>query len=258
MASWIIETQGAVETWTIAREASRNALTSALVVELGEHVARVSASPSVRAVVITGQGDRAFCAGADLKDRAGMSDADVREWLELLYRVFRSLEKSPKVFVAALNGAAFGGGLELALACDLRVADPAAVVGLTEVKLGIIPGGGGTQRLPRIIGVARAKELILTGRRVDAAEAHAIGLVNRVSAPGQSVAAACSLASEIAANAPLAVVQAKRAIDEGVELSFDEAARLELAMYHPLLDTEDRLEGLRAFGEKRPPRYQGK
>lgn len=258
MANWIIESQGAVETWTIAREASRNALTRVLVEELGEHVKRVSASASVRAVVITGQGDRAFCAGADLKDRAGMSDADVRDWLELLFRVFRSLETSPKVFVAALNGAAFGGGLELALACDLRVADPAAVVGLTEVKLGIIPGGGGTQRLPRVIGVARAKELILTGRRVDAAEAQAIGLVNRVSEAGESVSAACVLASEIAGNAPLAVVQAKRAINEGVELPFEEGARLEISMYHPLLETEDRVEGLRAFREKRPPRYQGK
>lgn len=258
MANWNIETGDAVETWTIAREASRNALTRALVEELGEHVARVSTSSSVRAVVITGQGDRAFCAGADLKDRAGMSDADVRDWLELLYRVFRSIEKSPKIFIAALNGAAFGGGLELALACDLRVADPAAVVGLTEVKLGIIPGGGGTQRLPRLIGVARAKELIFTGRRVDAAEALSIGLVNRVGARGEALSTALNLASEIAANAPLAVVQAKRAIDEGLELAFDEAARFELEMYHPLLDTEDRLEGLRAFREKRPPRYQGK
>lgn len=257
MAEWNIDSRGAVELWTIAGEARRNTLTRALVEELEGHVARARVASGLRAVVLAGQGAKAFCAGADLKDREKMSDADVRQWLELLHRVFRELERSPTVFIAALNGAAFGGGLELALACDLRVADPGASMGLTEVKLGIIPGAGGTQRLPRVVGVSRAKELILTGRRVFAAEAQAMGLVNRVSAPGQAVEEACNLALEVAANAPLAVVQAKRAIDEGYDLSLDEGCALERELYHPLLDTEDRLEGLRAFREKRPPNYKG-
>jgi enoyl-CoA hydratase/carnithine racemase len=217
----------------------------------------VQQSRSVRAVVLTGQGDRAFCAGADLKGRESMTHDDIKRWLELLHRVFRAVETSPHVFIAAINGVAFGGGLELALACDLRVADSGAAVALTEVKLGIIPGAGGTQRLPRAIGVARAKELIFTGRRVLAAEALAMGLLNKVSAPGHVLAEACELATEIAENAPLAVAQAKAAINEGAALEWEEAATLERAKYHPLLATRDRLEGLAAFREKRKPVYRG-
>lgn len=257
MSEWIIENRGAVEVWTIAGEARRNTLTRAMVEELGAHVARVDADRSVRAIVLTGQGDKAFCAGADLKDRAKMTHEDIVQWLELLHRVFRSMETSGKVFIAALNGAAFGGGLELALACDLRVADPGAVVALTEVKLGIIPGAGGTQRLPRAIGVSRAKELIFTGRRVLAAEALAMGIVGKLSAPGRVVDEACSIGEEIAGNAPLAVAQAKAAIDEGYDLPFDEAGALEREKYRPLLATKDRVEGLQAFLERRPPKFLG-
>ncbi len=257
MSDWRIDSRGVVEVWTIDREPRRNALTRALVEELERHVARVDAACNVRAVVLTGAGEKAFCAGADLKEREGMSRDDVRAWLVLLHRAFRSLERAAPVFLAALNGVAFGGGLELALACDLRVADPGAAMALTEVKLGIIPGGGGTQRLPRTIGAARAKELILTGRRVLAAEALATGLCNRISAPGHVVAETVELAQEIAQNAPLAVAQAKAAIVEGQELSWEAAAALEREKYDPLLDTQDRLEGLQAFREKRPPVYRG-
>jgi enoyl-CoA hydratase/carnithine racemase len=256
MGEWKIEPRGALELWTIDGEARRNTLTKGLCEELETHVARVAGSP-VRAVVLTGAGDKAFCAGADLKDREKMSHDDVKAWLVLLHRAFRAMELAPQVFIAALNGVAFGGGLELALACDLRVADPAVAVALTEVKLGIIPGAGGTQRLPRAIGVARAKELIFTGRRVLAAEALAMGLVNRLSVPGGAVAEAFLLAAEIADNAPLAVAQAKAAINEGYDLPWDAAAELERAKYHPLLATTDRLEGLKAFREKRKPVYRG-
>lgn len=257
MSEWKIDSRGAVEVWTIDGEARRNTLTTALVEELETLVARVAAGRGVHAVVLTGAGDKAFCAGADLKDRERMSHDDVKAWLVLLHRAFRALELAPQVFIAGLNGAAFGGGLELALACDLRVADPAASMGLTEVKLGIIPGGGGTQRLPKAVGVSRAKELIFTGRRVMAAEAMAMGLVNRLSAPGLAVAEACELANEIVQNAPLAVAQAKAAITEGYDLAWDEAARLEREKYHPLLATQDRLEGLAAFREKRRPSFRG-
>ena len=145
MSEWIVEARGAVEVWTIAGEARRNTLTKGMVLELEEHVARAQRSREVRTVVLTGQGEKAFCAGADLKDREKMSHEDIKSWLVLLHRVFRALETAPQVYIAALNGVAFGGGLELALACDLRVSDPAASMGLTEVKLGIIPGAGGTQ-----------------------------------------------------------------------------------------------------------------
>jgi enoyl-CoA hydratase/carnithine racemase len=257
MAEWRIESRGAVEVWTIDGEARRNTLTVGMVEALEAEVERVSRGVDVRAVVLTGAGDKAFCAGADLKDREKMSHEDIKRWLELLHRVFRSLELAPRPFIAALNGAAFGGGLELALACDLRVADPGASMALTEVKLGIIPGAGGTQRLPRTVGVGRAKELLFTGRRVAAAEALAMGLVSRVSAPGASVTEACDLALEIAANAPLAVAAAKQAVTRGFDLGWDEAARVERESYHPLLGTRDRLEGLAAFRERRPANFQG-
>jgi enoyl-CoA hydratase/carnithine racemase len=257
MSEWIVEARGAVEVWTIAGEARRNTLTKSMVLELEDHVTRVRGSKEVRAIVLTGQGDKAFCAGADLKDREKMSHEEIKSWLVLLHRVFRHLETSPQVYIAALNGMAFGGGLELALACDLRVADPAASMGLTEVKLGIIPGAGGTQRLPRAVGISRAKELIFTGRRVLAAEAVAMGLVNKLSAPGGAVAEAVEMGREIAENAPLAVAQAKAAITEGFDQPWDEAAAIERAKYHPLLDSKDRLEGLAAFREKRKPVYKG-
>lgn len=257
MSDWIVDARGTVEVWTIAAEERRNTLTQGLVEELEALVARTAANRAVRCVVITGQGDKAFCAGADLKDRERMSKEDVRGWLELLHRAFRAVETAPQIFIAALNGAAFGGGLELALACDLRVADPGAAMGLTEVKLGVIPGAGGTQRLPRAIGVSRAKELIFTGRRVLAAEALAMGLVGKLSPPGQVVEEALKIAVEISDNAPLAVAQAKAAINEGYDLPWDEAARLERAKYDPLLDTADRLEGLAAFRERRKPNYRG-
>jgi enoyl-CoA hydratase/carnithine racemase len=257
MSEWRIESRGAVEVWTIDGEARRNTLTVAMVEELEVEVARVSRGEGVRAVVLTGAGDKAFCAGADLKDREKMSHDDIKRWLELLHRVFRSLEMAPLPFIAALNGAAFGGGLELALACDLRVADPGASMALTEVKLGIIPGAGGTQRLPRLVGVGRAKELVFTGRRVAAAEALAMGLVNRVSAPGAVVAEACELALDISANAPLAVAAAKGAITRGTDLEWEDAARVEREAYHPLLATADRLEGLVAFRERRLPNFKG-
>jgi len=162
------------------------------------------------------------------------------------------------VFIAAVNGAAFGGGTELALVCDLRLASPSAEMGLTEVKLGIIPGGGGTQRLARLIGPGRARDLILTGRRVAAAEALSLGLVNRVSGEGKLIDDALETARQIASNAPIAVAAAKHAIAEGLSLPMDDALKLELSHYEKVLGTEDRLEGLRAFAEKRPPLFRGK
>jgi enoyl-CoA hydratase/carnithine racemase len=253
-----VDTHGAVQVWTIDGEARRNAISRAMFAELEALVAQASPANGVRVAIITGAGDKAFCAGADLKERSTMSEAEVRAFLEGLRRGFRALEKSDCVFIAALNGIAFGGGTELALACDFRVAAPAAELALTEVKLGIIPGGGGTQRLPRLIGAARAKDLILTGRKVGAAEALQLGLVHRVSPEGKLLETALELGQSIVANAPLAVALAKHAIDEGYPLDLDAALRLEHQKYEQTLKTEDRLEGLRAFAEKRAPQFKGR
>ena len=255
MAEFQILTEGLVERWTINAEARRNALSRAVVAELQQHVQRVSGPDRlVRAVVLTGSGEKAFCAGADLKERTTMSEEEVRRFLEQLRRTFRAIELSDCVFVAFVNGAALGGGTELALACDLRVAAASAELGLTEVKLGIIPGGGGTQRLPRLIGKGAAKELILTGRRIDAAEAVALGLVNRIG----TVADAHALANAVVENAPIAVGAAKHAIDDGLCLDLDAALALEQRKYELTLKTADRLEGLKAFAEKRKPLFTGR
>jgi enoyl-CoA hydratase/carnithine racemase len=258
MPEFRIEARGAVEVWTIDGEGRRNAISRAMLGELAGEVRRVSEGRAVRAVVITGAGDKAFCAGADLKERAGMSEGEVRAFLSLLRQTFRALERSDCVFIAAINGVAFGGGTELALACDLRVAAPVAELGLTEVRIGIIPGGGGTQRLSRLIGPGRAKDLILTGRRLNAAEAFSFGVVNRLAPEGRLVETALGLANAVVENAPVAVSTAKHAIDEGLSLELDRALELELSKYERVLETEDRLEGLRAFAEKRPPKFQGK
>jgi enoyl-CoA hydratase/carnithine racemase len=253
-----IETHGATEAWTIDGATRRNAISRSMLAELESHVRRVASQRAVRAVVLTGDGDKAFCAGADLKERAGMTELEVRAFLEQLRRTLRAMEVADTVFIAAINGVALGGGTELALACDLRVAAPAAELGLTEVALGIIPGGGGTQRLTRLLGPGRAKDLILTARRVAAAEAFVLGLVNRMAPEGRLLETALGLASQVAANAPLAVGAAKHAIDEGAALELDDALALELRKYEIVLASEDRKEGLAAFAEKRPPRYSGR
>jgi len=254
---WIVEDLGAVERWTIDGEARRNSLSMAMVGELNDHLRRVEERRALRCVVLTGKGDKAFCAGADLKERARMSDDDVHAFHVALRQALRGIESAPQVFVAALNGAALGGGLELALACDLRIVAPGAELGLPEVGLGIIPGGGGTQRLPRAIGVARAKDLILTGRRVGAAEALALGLVSRVSAPDKLREDALALAEQVARNAPVSLRQAKRAVDGGLSLPIEEALDLEHRMYQDCVGTKDRVEALRAFAEKRKPDFTG-
>ncbi len=254
---WVVERLEGIEVWTIDGEARRNALSRAMIAELLVNLARVRDDRAVRCVVITGKGDKAFCAGADLKERAGMSADEVHRFHRSLRDAFRGIEAAPQAFVAALNGAALGGGLEMALACDLRVAGEGVEMGLPEVGLGIIPGAGGTVRLPRAIGVARAKELILTGRRVGAAEALAMGLVSRVAPAGGLRDVALEVAGLVARNAPVSIRQAKRAVDGGLHLDLDAALAHENAMYQDCLRTKDRVEALRAFAEKRKPIFTG-
>ncbi len=240
---------------TINRPERRNALGRAVVEGLLEVAEQVASEKMVRAVVLSGAGEKAFCAGADLKERKGMPVPAVREFVTLLNRMMTTIERSPKVWIAALHGACLGGGVELSLCADLRVARADLVCGLPEVRLGILPGAGGTQRLPRLIGLARAKELILTGRRIGAEDALRLGLVSRVA--DDHLEAAHALAAEVCKGAPISLTQAKLAVNEGYDLHLEAGLRLERACYDVTIPTEDRLEGLRAFAERREPVYRG-
>ncbi|GAB4516228.1 MAG: enoyl-CoA hydratase [Haliangiales bacterium] len=254
-----IEARAGGAVWvTINRPQARNALSRELNRDLTRVAHALGAEREVRAVVLTGAGDRAFCAGADLKERKGVTAEQTGPYVDAISGAITAWAKLPKPTLALMNGHAFGGGLELALACDFRVAVDDAHMALTEVKLGIMPGAGGTQRLPRLIGVARAKELILLGRRIDAARAHEIGLVMEVVARAQLTSAADALVAELAGCAPRSVEMAKQAIDRGVEVGVDEGLRIERSCYQVTLFSEDRDEGLRAFADKRPPRYKGR
>lgn len=212
---------------------------------------------SIRCILITGSGEKAFCAGADLKERKTMPADRVPHFVRNIRALMDDVEAMPQPTVAVVNGFAFGGGTELMLACDLRVAAPEAKFGLTETTLAIIPGAGGTQRLPRLVGRSRAKDLILTGRRIDACEAERIGLVNRVAGDEGLEKAAVAVAESIASNGPVAVRAAKAAIDQGCELPMGEGLEVEASCYERVLDTQDRLEALAAFAEKRKPVFKG-
>jgi methylglutaconyl-CoA hydratase len=250
---------GYVSVWTIHRPERMNSLSRATLLALGKLTREAVSNPSVRAIVITGEGEKAFCAGADLKERQGMTENDVRLQVELYRSELGPLDRSPKPVIAAINGVAFGGGLELALVCDLRVAAAHAKLGLPETTLGIIPGAGGTQRLPRVVGEARAKEMILLGRPLTAIEALAWGLVNRVTPPGTSLLAdTLAWIEPIAKGAPIAQAAALEAIDRAMDSTLEHGLELEKVSYDKVLVSEDRKEALKAFAEKRAPQFVGK
>ena len=210
-----------------------------------------------RCVVITGAGERAFCGGADLKERDGMTH---EQWVlqhELFERTFRAILNCPIPVIAAVNGHAFAGGFEIVLQCDFAYASRAARFALTEVSLGIIPGGGGTQMLPRAIGERRAKEIILSARPFSAEEALAWGVVNKLCEPGQVLKETLVVAERIAANAPIAVRSAKHSIHYGMQIDLRSGMMFEIEAYQRTVDTADRKEGVRAFNEKRKPRFTG-
>lgn len=242
---------------TLNRPDAANALSTELLHCLVEGLDEFKRDSNLRTVIITGAGEKAFCAGADLKERAGMNDDKVKETVKLIGDTITAVENLPVPVIAAINGSAFGGGLELALACDIRLASETAKVGLTETSLGIIPGAGGTQRLPRIVGMPTAKELIYTARRLDAKTAHALKIINHVYSPQQLLEEAKKLAKEIAVNAPLALRAAKAAINQGAETDLKTGLQIENDCYQTTLKTLDRLEGLSAFKEKRKPVYRG-
>ena len=254
-----VEQRGTVSVFTIARPERMNSLSRATLRALGKLTREAIANPLVRAIVVTGSGDKAFCAGADLKERQGMSENDVRAQVELYRSELGVLDTSPKPVVAAINGVAFGGGLELALMCDLRVCASHAQLALPETTLGIIPGAGGTQRLPRVVGEARAKEMILLGRRLGPAEALAWGLVNRITPEGVSVVDdAIAFIHPVAEGAPVAQAAALEAIDRSFDVSLALGLELEKVSYDKVLVSEDRREALAAFAEKRKPRFSGR
>lgn len=234
-----------------------NLVTLDLTRQLDAALADLEADLQLRCVILTGTGERAFCAGSDVKEFEDLKGRVGEGKLLLEKAVYRRLARLPVPTVAAIQADALGGGLELALCCDLRVADEKANLGLPEVRLGVMPGSGGTQRLPRIVGPAKAKELILLGEIITAAEAAEIGLVNRVAPPGETLAVATSMAEAIASRGPLAVREAKRAIDLAGESSLDEGLALELDASERIFSSDDMLEGARAFFEKRPPEFTG-
>jgi enoyl-CoA hydratase len=249
----LVEHSDEVALVTLNRPEALNALDTRALGELESAFCSLEA----RAVVLTGAG-RAFCTGADLKERGGMDEAAWREHHLVLEHAFAAVRGQPAPTIAAVEGYALAGGLELALSCDLVVAAADARLGLPEVTRGIIPGAGGTQLLPRLAGVGRAKELILTGREIDAATAERYGLVTRVSEPGRACDVALELAREIARNAPLAVKAAKHAIADGVGRPLADGLRIELDAYWTTIPTADREEGVRAFVERRKPHFEGR
>jgi enoyl-CoA hydratase/carnithine racemase len=253
----LVERRNHVAYVTLNRPDVLNALNTTLRQELKRLFTDVEHDPDVRLVVITGAG-RAFCAGADIKEwkEPGSVVEDREERRHLNF--WEAMSRLDCPIIAAINGFALGGGCELAMCCDIRLASDRAQLGLTELTLGIIPGGGGTQRLPRLIGRGKALELILTGKRIEAHEALRLGLVEQVVPHEQLMPAVEDLAQMIISRAPLAVKYAKEAIVRGLELPLQEGLKVEAELYTLLRTTEDRMEGARAFREKRPPRFKGR
>jgi len=243
---------------TLARPEVANAFDTETALELCALFEGFGSEPRRRCIVITGAGDKAFCAGADLKERESLSGEQWRTQHAIFERMFRAVRDCPIPVIAAVNGAAYAGGLELVLHCDFAYASTVARFALTEVSLGIMPGGGGTQTLARVAGERRAKELILAARPFSAGEALAWGVVNRLCEPGRLLQETLATADRIASMAPLSVLQAKRTIREGLHRDLASGMNLEVEAYDRLIGTDDRKEGLNAFKEKRKPKFTGR
>lgn len=254
----LIEEKNQAVILTLNRPEVMNCLNFELLYAMRDTIDSLQYRTDIRTVIITGKGEKSFCAGADLKERASLTPDEVKKFILTIRNLLTSIQNLPMPVISAVNGVALGGGTEVALASDIRIASQTASMGLTETRLAIIPGGGGTQRLPRIIGVAKAKELIFTGRRVNAEEALEIGLVNKVTSPEMLLAECLKMADMIAETGPIAVEMAKYAIDRGIETDLATGLAIESNAYRVTIPTEDRVEGLTAFREKRKPQYKGK
>jgi len=254
----LFEKRDAIAIITINRPAVRNALNSATVRELGAAFEQAKNDTSVRVVILTGAGEKAFVAGADINELAVQTPAGGKEYALAGQGVFNSIENLGKPVIAAVNGFALGGGCELAMACTFRIASDNAQLGQPEVKLGIIPGYAGSQRLPRLVGKGPAMQILLTGDMVPAAEALRIGLVNQVVPQAELIPTAEAIAKKIIANAPLAVKFAMEAVNRGMEMTTDEGQFVEATLFGLCCATEDMKEGTKAFLEKRPAKFVGK
>ncbi|MEW6319987.1 MAG: enoyl-CoA hydratase-related protein [Acidobacteriota bacterium] len=254
----LIERDGAVAVVTINRPKVLNALNGPTLDELRRALVDLRADGSVRAIVLTGAGEKAFVAGADINELATLTPVEGKEHGRNGQTLFDFIEQLGKPVIAAINGFALGGGCELAMACTIRLAADTARLGQPEVNLGIIPGYGGTQRLPRLVGKGRALEMLLTGDMVDAARAHEMGLVNRVVPAAELMAEARKLAHALAAKAPVAVRYILEAVHHGLDVALADGQMLETALFGAVASTDDMREGTRAFLEKRKPAFQGK
>ncbi|AET66528.1 enoyl-CoA hydratase/carnithine racemase [Desulfosporosinus orientis DSM 765] len=253
----IVEIEEGIATITLNRPEVLNALNDQVFKELGEAAAALSADNSVRAVIITG-GNKVFAAGADISQMASSTAVDVATGDNASYRAFQILETMPKPVIAAIAGYALGGGCELTLVADVRIAADNAQFGLPEIKLGILPGAGGTQRLPRLIGAGKAKELIFSGDFIKADEALSVGLVNKVVPAEELFAEARMMAKRFASRGAIALQLAKSAVNEGLRMDLEAGLQYEHKCFSLLFATEDQKEGMRAFLEKRPAKFQGK
>ncbi|EGQ26959.1 3-hydroxybutyryl-CoA dehydratase [Sporosarcina newyorkensis 2681] len=252
------EQRNSVAYVTLNRPEAMNAFNFNLLMELGQVVEAIRIDSDIRAIVFTGSGDRAFSVGADLKERKLLTEAQVRRNLNKIGDVFTMIDQLPQPTIAVINGFAFGGGMELALACDFRIASDQAVMGLTETGLAIIPGAGGTQRLPRLIGEAKALELILTAKRLTADEALDYGILTQKAAADQLEETTEGFVASLLANGPIAIQQAKFAIKQGMNTDLQTGLAIERKAYEMTLPTEDRVEALTAFAEKRKPVFKGR
>jgi enoyl-CoA hydratase/carnithine racemase len=251
----ILDREEAVAVVTLNRPPA-NAISEAMVRELNAALNDVQTDAAIRAVVITGSGDRIFCGGADLG--SAFSGGDVEAFIRFGNGVMRKMERFPKPIVAAINGHAMGGGCEIAMACHLRLLKETARMGQTESNLGIIPGYGGTQRLPRLIGRTKALEFLLLGTQIPAQECLALGLVNRLCKEGETLAEAKALARQLARRAPLASAAIIKAVDEGLEAPMARSIDVEIDAFMPTLRSEDAAEGIQAFFAKREPQFRGR
>ena len=244
---------------TLNRPEVRNALNTQMGKELREFFVPLKFTPGdLRCIVITGAGDKAFCSGGDLKERKGMTDEQWRLQHAIFEEAYYAVIDSAVPVIAAVNGAAFAGGCELALACDFILASAEARFALTEVTIGIMPGGGGTQNLPRAGGERRAKQIILTGAPFTAQQGYDWGMVNEVHPPAELMQAAMAVAQRIAANAPISVRQAKKSIHAGLQMDLVSGLAFEVQAYERMISTEDRHEGINSFNEKRKPNFKGR